>query len=60
IMGRAVMDLDEAVEAAVAIKPKVAVPMHRRGMSAEEFKEKVEAKSDIKALAIEPGDEIDP
>lgn len=60
IMGRAVMDIDEAVEAAVAIKPKVAVPMHRRGMSAEEFKQKVEARSDIKALAIEPGDEIDP
>ena len=60
IMGRAVMDLDEAVEAAIAIKPKVAVPMHRRGMSAGEFKEKVEARSDIKALAIEPGDEIEP
>jgi L-ascorbate metabolism protein UlaG (beta-lactamase superfamily) len=60
IMGRAVMDLDEAVEAAIAINPKVAVPVHRRGMSAEEFKEKVEARSDIKALAFEPGDEIDP
>ena len=60
IMGRAVMDLDEAVEAAIAIEPKVAVPVHRRGMSAEEFKEKLEVRSDIKALAIEPGDEIDP
>jgi L-ascorbate metabolism protein UlaG (beta-lactamase superfamily) len=60
IMGRAVMDLDEAVEAAIAINPKVAVPVHRRGISAEEFKEKVEARSDIRALAIEPGDEIDP
>ncbi len=60
IMGRAVMDLDEAVEAAVAINPKVAIPMHRRGMSAEEFKEKVEARSGVRVLAIEPGDEIDP
>ncbi|MFB0558283.1 MAG: MBL fold metallo-hydrolase [Candidatus Bathyarchaeia archaeon] len=60
IMGRAVMDLDEAVEAAVAIKPKVAIPMHRRGMSAEEFKEKVEARSGVKVMAIDPGDEIDP
>jgi len=60
IMGRAVMDLDEAVEAALAINPKIAVPVHRRGMSAEEFKEKVEARSDIRALAIDPGDEIVP
>ena len=60
IMGRATMDLDEAVEAAVAIHPKIAIPMHRRGASAEEFKEKVEAKSDVKALAIAEGDEIDP
>jgi len=60
IMGRAVMDLDEAVEAAVAIKPKVAIPMHRRGMSAEEFKEKVEARSGVRVMAIDPGDEIDP
>jgi len=60
IMGRAVMDLDEAVEAALAINPKIAIPVHRRGMSAEEFKEKVEASSGIKALAIDPGDEIDP
>jgi len=60
IMGRAVMDLDEAVEAAITINPKIAIPMHRRGISAEEFKEKVEARSDVKALAINPGDEIDP
>jgi L-ascorbate metabolism protein UlaG (beta-lactamase superfamily) len=60
IMGRAVMDLDEGVEAAIAIEPKVAVPVHRRWISAEEFKEKVEARSDIKVLAIEPGDEIVP
>lgn len=60
IMGRAVMDIDEAVEAAVVINPKIAIPMHRRGMSAKEFKQKVEARSDIKALAIDPGEEIDP
>lgn len=59
IMGRATMDLDEAVEAAIAINPKVAIPMHRRGMSAEEFKAKVEARSDVEVLAIEPGDEVD-
>jgi L-ascorbate metabolism protein UlaG (beta-lactamase superfamily) len=60
IMGRAMMDLDEAVEAAVAINPRIAIPMHRRGASAEEFKEKVEARSGVKVLAIEPGEEFDP
>jgi len=34
--------------------------MHRRGASAEEFKEKVEARSGVKALALEPGEEMDP
>ena len=58
IMGRATMDLDEAVEAAVAIHPKIAIPMHRRGVSAEEFKEKVEIKSDVTVLAISEGDEF--
>jgi len=60
IMGLATMDLEEAVEAAVTIHPKIAVPMHRRGASAEEFKRKVEAKSKVKVLAIAEGDEIDP
>jgi len=60
IMGRATMDLEEAVEAAVAVHPKIAIPMHRRGVSAEEFKMKVEARSDVKVLAIAEGDEIDP
>ena len=60
IMGRATMDLEEAVEATVAIRPKIAIPMHRRGASAEEFKRKVETKSDVAVLAIAEGDEVDP
>jgi L-ascorbate metabolism protein UlaG (beta-lactamase superfamily) len=52
------MSLEEAVEATVAIQPKKAIPMHRRGASAEEFKKKVEARSNIKVLAIEEGSEI--
>jgi L-ascorbate metabolism protein UlaG (beta-lactamase superfamily) len=60
IMGRATMDLDEAVEAAIALHPKLAIPMHRRGASAEEFKDKVEAKSTVKVLAITEGDEVNP
>ena len=60
IMGRATMDLEEAVEATVAIRPEIAIPMHRRGASAEEFKRKVETKSDVAVLAIAEGDEVDP
>ena len=60
IMGRVTMDIDEAVQAALAIKLKVVVPMHRREASAEEFKQKVEARSRIKVLAISPGEYIDP
>jgi len=59
IMGRATMDLKEAVEAAIAIHPEIAIPMHRRGADEEEFKEKVEAKSDVKVLTMAEGDEVD-
>lgn len=59
-MGRATMDLEEAVEATIAIDPKIAIPMHRRGANAEDFKKKVETKSNVKVLAIAEGDEIDP
>jgi L-ascorbate metabolism protein UlaG (beta-lactamase superfamily) len=58
IMGRATMDLNEAVEAALALHPKIVIPMHRRGASAEEFKDKVEATSEVKVLPIEEGDEV--
>jgi L-ascorbate metabolism protein UlaG (beta-lactamase superfamily) len=60
IMGRAMMDIDEAVEATIIINPKIVIPMHRRGMNAQEFKAKVEARSGVKVLAIEPGSEVDP
>jgi L-ascorbate metabolism protein UlaG (beta-lactamase superfamily) len=52
------MDLDEAVEAAVAIHPKIAIPMHRRGANADEFKEKVETQSDVTVLTLTEGDEL--
>ena len=60
IMGRATMDLEEAVEAAIEINPKIAIPIHRRGASEEEFKKKVEAESNVRVLAIVEGDEVDP
>jgi L-ascorbate metabolism protein UlaG (beta-lactamase superfamily) len=60
IMGRATMDVDEAVDAAVAIRPRIAIPMHRRGASATDFKEKVEGRSTVTVLTIAEGDEFDP
>lgn len=58
IMGRATMDIDEAVEATVAIRPKAVLAMHRREASAEEFKTKLEAKAKIQVLGISPGGEV--
>lgn len=58
IMGRAVMDLDEAVEAAIVINPEMAMPMHRRDKDPMKFREKVESRSDIKVIVMEEGEEI--
>jgi len=58
IMGRAVMDADEAAEAAIAIHPKIAMPMHRRDSDPMEFKKKVESKSDIRVIVMREGEEL--
>jgi L-ascorbate metabolism protein UlaG (beta-lactamase superfamily) len=58
IMGRATMDIDEAVEATVAIRPKAVLAMHRREAKGEEFKAKLEARARIKVLETAPGGEI--
>jgi len=58
IMGRATMDIDEAVEATVAIHPKAVLAMHRREARAEEFKTKLEAKAKVRVLETAPGGEI--
>jgi len=58
IGGTYTMDLEEGVEAVLAIKPEMVVPMHRRESDVLEFKERVEGRSDIKVLAANPGDEL--
>jgi L-ascorbate metabolism protein UlaG (beta-lactamase superfamily) len=50
------MDIQEAVDAAIAIKPGIAIPMHRLKADPEEFRDKVEAKSDIKVVPLKIGD----
>lgn len=58
IMGRATMDIDEAVEATVAINPKAVLAIHRREAKAEEFKAKLETKAKVRILETPPGGEI--
>jgi len=50
------MDINEAVESAIAIRPKVVIPMHRLKANPQEFRKKVEARSDIKGVPLEIGE----
>ncbi|UCH32411.1 MAG: MBL fold metallo-hydrolase [Candidatus Bathyarchaeota archaeon] len=52
------MDNVDAAEAAVAINPKTAIPMHRWSTKPEEFRRKVETDSKIKVLLLQEGEEI--
>ena len=58
IGGHYTMDLNEAVEATLAINPKLVVPIHRREASAEKFKENVENQSDIMVIILDEGEEM--
>ena len=51
------MDNAEAAEAAVAINPKVVIPMHRWDTQPEDFKSAVEADSKVKVLILNEGEE---
>lgn len=56
IGGTFTMDIQEAVEAAIAIKPRIAIPMHRLKAYPEEFKDIVEARPDIKVAPLKIGE----
>lgn len=56
IGGRFTMDIQEAARAALAIKPKIAIPMHHFRADPQEFKDKVEARSDIKVVPLRIGE----
>ena len=51
------MDNTEAAEAAIAINPRIAIPMHRWSTKPEEFREKVEANSNVRVLLLREGEE---
>jgi len=48
IGGKFTMDINEAVEATIAINPKFVIPMHYLKNDPEIFKEKIEVKSKVK------------
>lgn len=56
IGGTFTMDIQEAIEATVAINPKVVIPMHYLKANPQEFKKKLEAKSDIKVIDLQMGE----
>lgn len=55
--GTYTMDNVEAAEAALAINPEIAMPMHRWDTDPEEFKKKVEANSNIKVVVLRESEE---
>jgi L-ascorbate metabolism protein UlaG (beta-lactamase superfamily) len=55
--GTYTMDNSEAAEAAIAINPKIVMPMHRWDTDPEVFKKKVEANSNIKVVVLQKGGE---
>jgi L-ascorbate metabolism protein UlaG (beta-lactamase superfamily) len=56
--GTYTMDDIEAADAAVVIKPKIVLSMHRWNTNPEEFRRMVEAKSEIKVLMLKEGEEF--
>jgi L-ascorbate metabolism protein UlaG (beta-lactamase superfamily) len=55
--GTYTMDNEGAASAAIAINPKVVIPMHRWDTNAEELKKRVETNSKIRVLLLKEGEE---
>lgn len=55
IGGTFTMNIEEAVKAAITIKPKVVIPMHIMQTDPQEFKKKAEAKPEIKVAILKTG-----
>ena len=56
--GTYTMDNAEAAEAAIAINPKIVIPMHRWDTNPDEFKKRVEANSNIKVMVLQEDEEF--
>lgn len=55
IGGTFTMDMQEAVEEAIANKPKTVIPMHHLKADPQKFKNRIEARSDIKVVPLRTG-----
>ncbi len=53
--GTYTMDMEEAVDAVMTVKPEIVIPMHVKDSDPNEFKKIVEEKSDIKVVPLEIG-----
>ena len=56
IGGTYTMDVNEAVEAALAIKPKVVIPIHHAKTDPDDFEAKLQTVSDIVVLPLQIGE----
>jgi L-ascorbate metabolism protein UlaG (beta-lactamase superfamily) len=56
--GTYTMENDDGADAALAISPKVTIPMHTWDKDVSEFKNKVEANSDIRVVILEKNGEF--
>jgi len=54
--GKFTMNIEEAIDAAKLIKPKIVIPMHEHETDLLEFKKKMEAETDIKVVVLEYGE----
>jgi L-ascorbate metabolism protein UlaG (beta-lactamase superfamily) len=57
--GTYTMDNQEAIEAALTIKPEFVIPMHRWDTNPLEVKETIEAGSEIKVIILKPGERFE-
>lgn len=55
IGGAFMLGADEAVEAALAIAPRVVIPMHEEGRDVEWFKRAIEHRSAVRVVPLEAG-----
>ncbi len=52
------MDNDEAAEAAIAINPKTAIPMHQWSTKPDQFRRKVQTDSNVEVILLQEGEAV--
>jgi len=50
------MSIDEAIEVAIKIKPRIVIPMHNHESNPKIFKDRLESNSDIKVITLNKGE----